>query len=203
MFSCTGICGVAQGTWRARGPPGRALMPRRSLPLCKPSPDCAPGNVSGYCSALQSGYHGHDTESASQSLCPGGTQHTVCTVTVSYLLALRVKSLKDCSQHVALTFRRCNFPGREEWRPTCWKRDGLYLCLRDAFCSSQCFCKTTMLRYADHSPQGVVSTYTTALLLQRSFNSQQQLKASGLDNGNKPGWNLLISEYSQLIRGCM
>ena len=39
-----------------------------------------------------------------------------------------------------LTLRCCSFPGREECRPTCWKRDGVNLCLSTAFCWLQSFC---------------------------------------------------------------
>lgn len=40
---------------------------------------------------------------------------------------------------VTLTFRGCIFPCSEEWRPTCWNREGLYWCFSNAFCSLQCF----------------------------------------------------------------
>lgn len=43
----------------------------------------------------------------------------------------------DCSQgtvgRCTLAFRCCSFPGREEWRPTCWNRDGLYRRFSNAF----------------------------------------------------------------------
>lgn len=56
--------------------------------------------------------------------------------------------------HTLVTLSFCIFPAREEWVPTCWKRDGLKRILRLAFCLSQCFWRTqTHQLYLHTSPQ--------------------------------------------------
>lgn len=65
-------CELAVGIGKVCSRFGMALMPRRSPVLCKPSPDCAAGSVSGCCSALRLGYYGADTASDSQRPYPGG-----------------------------------------------------------------------------------------------------------------------------------
>ena len=55
------------------------------------------------------------------------------------LISMTGKITVSASVRKALTFRYWTFPGREEWRPTCWKREGLYLFLCKAFCCVQCF----------------------------------------------------------------
>lgn len=78
LFKLTWICELALGILRGCSHPGRVLMPRRSLLLCKPSPDCVSGNVLGYCSALQLGYYGPGADSALQSLYPAGERRQYC-----------------------------------------------------------------------------------------------------------------------------
>lgn len=71
-------CELAVGIGKVCSHSGTALMPRRSPILCKPSPDCAAGSVSGCCSALRLGYCGADTASDSQRPYPGGQRQVHC-----------------------------------------------------------------------------------------------------------------------------
>lgn len=52
-----------------------------------------------------------------------------------------------------LTFRGCIFPRSEEWRPTCWNREGLYWRFSKAFCSLQCFCLRTQKATSTLTPK--------------------------------------------------
>lgn len=66
---------LAVRIWKVCSHSEMVLMPRRSPLLCRPSPGCAAGSVSGCCSAPLLGYYGPDRALKSQRPYPGGATH--------------------------------------------------------------------------------------------------------------------------------
>lgn len=129
--------------------------PRRSPLPCTPPRECASDSASNCCWALQVGWDGIWTTPASQSFYP--THHmykhrhalgyktwkTALMSVASFESASQVEcNLMGSSpeEEIFLTFRFCIFPCRDECKPTCWNKDGLWVFFSLAFSALQSAC---------------------------------------------------------------